>query len=313
MHDTVMNCMENWLAATYSLEAPVQLKLLRAYTNDVYVVTSGAQKYILKLYGVTWRTEPDIQYEVALTEHLVRKGLQVAAVIRGADRQAVNKLTTPKGEQYAVLFEYAAGEKPQPPFSNELYVAFGQAIARMHNLSDDFATNYPRQPLDLAYLLDAPLKLVLPLVDNVDAGFLEQTAQTVKDKINSLIPRGLDWGAIHGDATLDNLHVTADNGIVLYDFDSGGLGWRAADVQGWAYNNTTYAEKWAAFKQGYASVRELKPVDLEAAPYLAVAWLIWGLQIDLENRVLAQGEAKVSMYLAAQFEAIKAQAALAFV
>jgi len=43
-----------------------------------------------------------------------------------------------------------------------------------------------------------------------------------------------------------------------------------------------------------------------------VAWLIRGMQIDLERRVLAQGEAKVAEYLAMQLGAIKAQAKLAF-
>jgi hypothetical protein len=59
-------------------------------------------------------------------------------------------------------------------------------------------------------------------------------------------------------------------------------------------------------------VRELRPIDLEAAPYLAVVWLIWGLQIDLERRVLAQGSDKVAAYLREQIDGIRQQARLAF-
>ncbi|MCA0457034.1 MAG: phosphotransferase [Chloroflexi bacterium] len=312
MNPDQLNAMQAWLNKTYDQQRDAQIKLLRAYTNDVYLINSGDRQSILKCYGVTWRTEPEIHYEVALIEHLVKRGLPTANVIRGKDGQAIYKLKTDKGEQFAVLFEYAAGEKPQPPFSLDLYVAFGQAIAQMHSLSDDFVTGYARKPLDLVAILHAPLELTLPLVDADTRSFLLATAKTVTQKLNDLIPQGLDWGPIHGDATLDNLHVTADNEIVLYDFDSGGLGWRAADLQGWAYNNADYAARWEAFKQGYASVRELKAVDLEAAPYLAVAWLIWGLEIDLGQRILAQGEAKVVEYLAAQMAAIREQANLAF-
>jgi hypothetical protein len=63
-----------------------------------------------------------------------------------------------------------------------------------------------------------------------------------------------------------------------------------------------------AFKEGYVSVRELRAIDLEAAPYLAVAWLIWGLQIDLERRILVQGSQNVAAYLQEQIGAIRQQA-----
>ena len=307
-----MDNLNSWLCTIYALDQPIQVQLLRSYTNDVYRVTTATGQCVLKVYGLDWRNEDDIQYEVALIHHLVNKGIRVANAISGKDGQKIYQLPTPKGEQYAVLFEYADGYKPQPPFSTDLYVAFGRAIGQMHNASDNFVTTYPRKMLDLTTIIDSPLKLALPLVKDEDERiFLEKVAKTITDNMHRLIADGLDWGPIHGDATLDNLHVTDDNQIILYDFDSGGHGWRAADLQGWAYNNDEYAEKWAAFKQGYASMHELKPNDLEAARYLAVAWLIWGLQIDLGNRVLAQGEAKVADYLSMQISAIRNQARLA--
>jgi len=305
--------LEAWLNNNYTLDGIIEVRLLRSYTNDVYLVTTGSSRFVLKIYGIHWRSENDIQYEIALLEHLAHKGLRVANVISGKDGQKIYKLPTQNGEQYAVLFEYAEGYKPQPPFSNALYVAFGHAIGQMHNASDDFVTSYSRKMLDLTTIIDRPLKLALPLIKDEDDGlYLEKIARMTSDKMSALIADGLDWGPIHGDATLDNLHVTDDGQIILYDFDSGGHGWRAADLQGWAYNNDDYAEKWIAFKQGYAHVRELKPHDLEAARYLAVTWLIWGLQIDLENRVLAHGKAKVADYLAIQISTIRAQAQLVF-
>lgn len=313
MSDSEFPKLEMWLGATYRLENPIQVQLLRSYTNDVYLVTSATQKTILKVYSNTWRSESDIQYEVALLQHLAKKGLRVANSIAGEDGQTIYKLPTPKGDHYAVVFEYADGQKPQPPFSNELYVAFGRSIAQMHQLSDDFATNYKRKPLDLNTVIESPIQLALPLIKNDDDRiFLGEISQTITRKMNAMQISDLDWGPIHGDATLDNLHVTDDNQIVLYDFDSGGPGWRAADLQGWAYRNEPYAEKWEAFKQGYASVRQLKPLDLEAAKYLAVAWLIWGLQIDLEQRILGQSDAKLAEYLAIQIGSIRNQANLAF-
>lgn len=51
--------------------------------------------------------------------------------------------------------------------------------------------------------------------------FLEQIAEKISRKFTEPFVRDLDWGPIHGDATLDNLHVTDDAQIVLYDFDLG--------------------------------------------------------------------------------------------
>jgi Ser/Thr protein kinase RdoA (MazF antagonist) len=308
-----MEHLSDWLKATYALAEPIQTRLLRSYSNDVYDVTSGNERFILKVYGIKLRRESDIQYEIALIQHLVAKGLRVAQGVAGKDGQILYRIATSKDEQYAVLFEYAEGYKPQPPFSNDLYVAFGRAIGQMHNDSDDFRTEYARTALDLTTVIDRSLEVALPHIKNANEYlYLQSIAQTVKNKMTALNLSQLDWGPIHGDATLDNLHVTDDGQIVLYDFDSGGPGWRAADLQGWAYHNTEYAEKWEAFKRGYKSVRELKAIDLEAARYLSVAWLIWGLQIDLEQRVLAQSEAKVAEYLTMQISAIREQAKLAF-
>jgi Ser/Thr protein kinase RdoA (MazF antagonist) len=305
--------LEEWLRSKYALDGSIETGLLRSYTNHVYVISSSNQRSILKIYGIKWRTREEIQYEVALLSHLAQKGLRVAKAIVGKDGEFVYEFPDAKGQQFAVMFEYAEGKKPQPPFSTDLYAAFGQTIGQMHQLADDFVTSYQRKPLDLHTLIDEPLSLALPLIQSEDDRHLLLTvAQAIRDMVQRLTEQGLDWGVVHGDATLDNLHVTDDGQIVLYDFDSGGPGWQAADLQGWAYNNIEYAEKWAAFKQGYASVRELKAPDLEAARYLSVAWLIWGLQIDLGQRILAQSDNKIAAYLRTQIDAIRAQTEFAF-
>jgi len=295
--------LSEWLAACYDLARPITCRLVRSYTNDVYAVETPGGRFVLKLYRNGWRTEPEVRYEVALLRHLSAKGLSVAAPVAGKDNDAVKMVEAPgAGRRPAVLFEYAPGEKPQPPFTPALYVAFGQAVAQMHELSDDFDTEHMRSPLDLNHLIDEPLALALPLFEQADdRDFVTHIAGRVKDGIHALACEGLDWGPIHGDATLDNLHVTAEGEIVLYDFDSGGPGWRAADLQGWAAaDKAGYAEKRDAFQSGYSGVRPIKPVDLRAAPYLTIAWDIWGIKIDLDYRILQQGREHTGEYLSEQ-------------
>src|SRR5215213_4161523 len=131
-----------WLNDTYSLSSNITSELIRSYNNDVYLIHAHTDQYVLKLYGAGWRTKSEIHYEIALVKHLINKGLRVANAIPGRDGQIVYTVPFPQSEQYAVLFEYAEGQKPQPPFSSHLYFSFGQAIARMHNCSDDFTTVY---------------------------------------------------------------------------------------------------------------------------------------------------------------------------
>lgn len=297
-----MNLSE-WVAVRYDLPRPVECRLLRAYTNDVYAVVSAGNPFVLKIYGAGWRTESEIRYEIALLRHLSARGLPVAAPVGSADIAATDDL------RWTALFGCAPGDKPQPPFTPRLYHAFGRAIARMHALSDDFVTEHRRASLDLPHLIDEPLALAAPLWgEPEDREFLTELAKRVKAAIAALAAENLDWGPIHGDATLDNLHVTADGEVVLFDFDSGGPGWRAMDLQGWAVGNAEYAPKWEAFRQGYSEIRPLKAVDLRAAPWLTIASDIYGIRIDLDNRILRQGRERTESYLREQAALLRARA-----
>jgi Ser/Thr protein kinase RdoA (MazF antagonist) len=300
-----------WVAASYDLARPLACELLRSYTNDVYRVQSPDGRFIFKVYGRGWRTAPEVRYEVSLTRHLADRGLAIASPIASTRGEFVQEIGRAEGCRSAVLFEFASGVKPAPPFTPQLYHAFGRAIARMHALSDDFVTHHPRRPLDLRCLIDEPLTLTRPLIERTeDRMLLEDASRRVKERMAELAGESLDWGPIHGDATLDNLHVTADGGIILYDLDSGGPGWRAADLQGWAAGHPEYQERWQAYLDGYASIRPIRPADLRAAPYLTVAWDIWGLKIDLEQRILKQGREQLRTYLREQMARLRERVAV---
>ncbi len=281
--------------------ASPEVALIRSYTNDVYLVEQGEQKFVLKLYGRDWRTSDEIRYEIELNNHLARASVRVAEVIGGAE--ALKTLDS----RFAVLYKYAPGEKPKRPFSRDLYRRFGQAIARMHRHSDDFVAHFPRRAIDLAYLIDEPLLIVLPLLAE-PSEFLDM-ATHLKRRIEEFA--ALDWGPVHGDATLDNLHVTEAGEIVLYDFDSGGPGWRASDLQGWAVHQPEYHEKYEAFLEGYASVRPLHEQDLNASPLLTAAWEIWSIGLELERRVLNRGHDEATRYAADQATQVMAQVKIA--
>lgn len=296
-----------WLQHQYGLSAPLEVSLLRTYTNDVYLVASPEEKYILKVYGLSWRSEEEIQYEIHLLDHIEKEGLLIAKPIRGLNREVVKRLRTILGEQVAVLFEFAVGVKPEPPFSNRLYFLFGEAIGRMHEFSNNFSTVYHRENIDLEYLIDRPLQIVLPLLRDrfKYAAYLQRLGDRLKNRLSSLSRKGLDWGAIHGDASLDNLHVVNDDQVILYDFDSGGPGWRASDLQGWAIGFPEYQERYAYFLNGYRLIRPIYDQDIEASWFLILAWDIWGMKIDIERRILRLGQDAIDEYITGQIELLR--------
>lgn len=284
--------MAAWVAATYDLPLPIECRLLRSYTNDVYTVRCADGRFALKVYGEGWRTELEVRWEIALLRHLAARGAPIAAPVPGRGGDDLPSLSG----RYSVLFEYAPGEKPTPPFLPSLYVEFGRAIARVHELSADFVA-LGRRPLDLSLLVEEPLTRVAPLLTRQeDRDFLQALADRVKARMAALAGEGLDRGPVHGDASLDNLHV-ADGKVILYDFDSGGTGWRAMDLQGWAAGRAEYRERWAAFQRGYSSIRPMRRADLEAAPLLTIATDIWGIGIDLDRRILPRGTVQAREWL----------------
>ncbi len=272
------------ITRNYSVEPLVDCSLLRSYVNDVYVLHGAETAYILKVYRAGWRSWSEIAYELDVLTHLIAKGVAVAPPLPRRDGQLIGTLFAPEGRRYIVLFPYAAGVKPTPPFTPQLYYSFGSAAARMYNALDDFSSVHARVPLDLDYLLDRPLSALRPLLTHRpdDWRFLVSVANKVRTRITSLVEQGLDWGVCHGDLTLDNLHVDKDNGITFYDFDTGGPGWRACDPCG-VFQHWSKEPQWDSFLQGYTRERSFGDADHAAVPYFVAANGIWSMGSHASN------------------------------
>ncbi|HEU0165108.1 MAG TPA: phosphotransferase, partial [Thermomicrobiales bacterium] len=149
------------IAQHYDLPAPLAVKFLRAYTNDVYEVTTARDRYVLKMYGAAWRTRSELRYEVELLHHLDASGVPVALPVVARDGDPVQTHHIGDGERHMMLFAWAPGDKPAPPFLPELYAAEGRAIAAFHAASDDFVSDHARPALDTRYLVDEPMAVIL--------------------------------------------------------------------------------------------------------------------------------------------------------
>ncbi len=290
--------LRQWISRNFDVIENWHVRPLRAYTNDVYLVETREGRYVLKVYGAGWRQDSEIRYEVDLLNHLDSRGILVARTVIGRNGEALQHFACVGEPRQAVLYNYAAGSKPEPPFTPAMYHREGRAVAALHHASDDFVTPHRRRPLDLAALIDGPLALVASLdIDDEIGNAILDFGGDVRSRLETHIAAGLDWGVCHGDLTFDNLHITGDGEFVWYDFDSGGHGWRAVDIQGWTVLDAAWQPLSQAFIDGYREVRPLSENDNAAAPYLAAASEVWGIQIDLERRVLNERPSAVRAYL----------------
>lgn len=295
-----------WISDNFNLRGDIKISHLRTYTNDVYEVQRD-QKYLLKIYGENWRSKSEVLFEIGLLDYLNNRVVSVARPIAGKNGEKLFNISIAGKQRLAVMFEWAKGEKPKPPFTPNDYELLGKATASMHQAADSFKSHHQREELNIDYLIERPLIEILEFCqnDNKKRTFFNNFATQLITNIEEFKVKGLDYGVVHADITFDNIHITEEGNIIFYDFDSGGMGWRAIDLQGWAVFDPKTAIRQQAFIKGYRVVREISDNDILAAPYLHAANEFWGVELDLSTRINKQGKDAVDKYLLEKVETLE--------
>lgn len=296
--------ISKWVRQYFDFSEKLKVKLLRSYTNDVYEI-EDKEKYLLKIYGEGWRAESEVKWEIKLIDFLKKQDVRVAGAMEGK----AGKLLTieERGRtRTAVMFEWADGKKPEPPFSLNDYELLGRATAKIHHALDSFHSNERREELGIGYLIDRPLATIMEICKNdTTLQFFREYALKLRDYLQRLIALGLDWGVVHDDVTFDNIHITDSGEVVFYDFDSAGLGWRAIDLEGWAVFDPKTRPRQEAFIKGYREIRDISGNDVVASPYFHAANEFWGVALDLKRRVLKNGEEATQTFLEDKINSFK--------
>lgn len=285
------------ISCVYALGAVTECTLLRSYVNDAYELRTETGRYIIKVYRANWRSESDLRYELDFLLHLDAHGVNVSLPLHKCDGELVHIVKAPEGLRYAVLYYFAEGVKPTKPFSDTLYYHLGQVLGKLHKVSTDFHTDHSRFQLDSDYLINTPLSVLQPfLVDRKDDWtFLLSLSEKTRQKMETLNGK-LNTCVCHGDFTLDNLNISEDGKITLYDFDAGGRGFCAYDLLG-VYLFSKYDKRqsrWQSHLQGYKEITQFNESDIESLPYMHVMNVIWGLGCDAATWTQTSGLWRIS-------------------
>lgn len=255
--------------------------LYRSWANEVYLITDGkGSRYYFKLARKAWRSVEDVRWQADLECFLSDRGAPIVRPIQVLAVQA------PEGTRAGLLYREAPGNKP-PPYTADLYEAFGRYAANLHATMDDFTEPSPQPPRDVDWFARKAVQeitSVLPM-DEPAADIAREVGDWLERELTHLAPV-LDFGSCHGDLTLDNLTVDKDGVITFFDFDLAGYGFRGIEFAGlysWSMEEPTAQGYWSAFLAGYRERRAFSKENEDAMGILAVANELWTVAHEVEH------------------------------
>ena len=254
--------LEAQVEQCYGLQ-DVALEDLKVAVNDVFAVTTPHGRFALKLYHRHPRDIADVQWELDLVLHLVKRGAPVVEPVAG-HRGYVESFWLDGRERVGALFVWADGGTPKPDHST--YVLLGRAAAQIHQAADTFTSPLPRHryDYDADVLIDDQLRRMERHL--TEAKRWHEIVALGERLKQSLAQPGLDRGVCHMDLTLGNVHQSGPT-IAVFDFDSAGRCWRAHEPYGVLRFSAAYFLDWLA---GYRSIRPFGEADERAVPAFAI-------------------------------------------
>lgn len=269
----------------YEIHEPDKLQYFLRGMNDTYILETALEKYIFRVYRADRRSKSDIDFELELLKDLQDKGINVSIPIPRKDGIMINEFLVPEGVKYGVMFSFAVGNE-KPIHAVEDSNLFGQAVAQIHKATDNFKSEHVRGMLDFEHLIEKPLHTIKLHMDHRqdDYQFLYDLIMQLKAQIEAHLEAGLDWGICHGDLHGNtNVAFTDEGKLTHYDFDICGYGWRAYDIAEFrlareihsGHNKDEVEQLWAAFLNGYKSLRNLSDNDISAVPMFVALRQLW--------------------------------------
>jgi Ser/Thr protein kinase RdoA (MazF antagonist) len=258
--------------AYYDIPSPAECTLLNSGCHDTFLLKTGGDPCVLKIYRRGFSTRADVLAEVDALLHLGRQGISVALPVAKKDGTYVWTVPEAEAGRAAVLFAFASG-RPVSVLDEPSCRLLGGTLARIHLALDTYAG--ARVRFDLEQLLEEPIRLHEPLLRSrpEDWSYLNDLAGRLRERIGALPAAALEWGVCHGEFNARHNHVDPETGTVTsFDFEGCGAGYRAYDLAVFRFllrlgkGDEQPEALWEAYLDGYAQHRPLQPIDREAIP-----------------------------------------------
>ncbi len=279
-----------FLQQRYALGNDASCQLIKAGINDTYLVSGPQYKMVFRVYSYNWRTRTEINEEIKLLLELKENGLSISYPIADAEGHFIQVLPAPEGDRFAVLFSYAPGQKLHS-FSTEAHYRIGELMARLHRATQH--QQLQRVTYTPAVLLVDSLQQVARFLSagSEEMDFMVAAQQQLLRLFQQADTAHIRQGIVHMDVWFDNLNITEQNEVTLFDFDFCGNGWLCLDIAYYIlqlhnvekYVAADYQPKMDSFVQGYASITPISDEERRLLPMLGVSMYFFYLGIQCQR------------------------------
>ena len=294
----------------FAIESVLRCQFWHRGLSDIYLVETATTPYILRVSHAHWRSQADIDFELALLDFLHQRSIPVAYPLRTRAGDLALHINAPEGTRYASLFIFAPGQVAVGDLNPTQGQILGKTVAQMHVVGQDFYVECDRHPLTLKYLLDDSLQLIAPFLHHrpADLDYLQAAIAQIKQQIHDLPQEPPFWGICWGDPHSGNVHFTPNNQVTMFDFDQCGYGWRMFEIaKFWQVSLCSGASKNIrdAFLTGYQSVQAVTGAEMELLQAFTQVAQIWRWAISLNHAVIHDYSRLDDYYFKVRLEQLK--------
>lgn len=231
-----------------SFHLQAEVKKLGDFENYVFEAYRGNNPVILRITHSSHRSKDEIIAELDWMNYLHKQKVNCPEAFTSSNNQLIEDLPASDGSFfYACLFSKVPGSRVKiksPVFNNQLFHAWGKAIAQMHAVTKEYE---PSKEIKLRPSWeDEELLNIETYVPNENE-IIKNTKLLIKE-LKSL-PRTKDnFGLIHSDIHSGNFFYDGEC-VHVFDFDDCSYHWFASDIAIPLYYSVLY---------GYHNVSELE-------------------------------------------------------
>jgi len=278
-----------FVQSEYALSGNTSCKLLKTGVNHSYLVNDGGQKCVFRIYSYNWRTRQEISEEIRLLQALQQDGIPASYPVANARGGYILELNAPEGMRYGVMFSFAEGDKFLN-FPAEVHYKVGVAMARIHQRTQNLQLQRVTYTPDVL-LKDSMVHLRQFLPTELEEMEWMLSAQKyLLNEMENADTTQLRTGAVHMDIWFDNMNITKEGNITLFDFDFCGNGWLCLDIAYYILqlHSTEKAEnernlKLKSFMNGYESVTPVSDEEKRLLPALGVSMYFFYLGVQAQR------------------------------
>lgn len=271
--------INEFVKENYAFDGPIDTSVLFIGINDMYLVKTKDQKYVLRLSRVEkylTMSDSEFLFELEWLEFLNQHDVPVSYPIRRIDNHLCGLISASEGPRYATLFSYAEGTTDMG--KNQAFI-LGKTLAQLHLASDLFETTLTRVHLDLHHLIHYPIEQIKNFLGEAYQEkylFLDEIAEELAQKISMMELTEGSYGIVAGDIHGGNQHFDKNNQITLFDFEFCAFGYRLYDIATFRWSRGRDDDRlWDAFLNGYQSIRALNDEEIQMINIFVKARHIW--------------------------------------